>query len=52
MARKFDVGKTFTDYREMLADPGIDAVSVITQWQQHVEPACASLEAGKHVFLE
>ena len=52
MARKFDVAKTFTDYREMLADPAIDAVSVVTQWQQHVEPACASLEAGKHVFLE
>ncbi len=52
MARKFQVGKTFTDYNDMLADPDIDAVSVVTQWQQHVEPACAALDAGKHVFVE
>lgn len=52
MSAKFGVGTTATDYREILADPSIDAVSVVTQWHQHVEPACAALEAGKHVFLE
>ena len=52
MSRKFGVAKTFTDYNGMLADPDIDAVSVVTQWRQHVEPACAALDAGKHVFLE
>jgi UDP-N-acetylglucosamine 3-dehydrogenase len=36
----------------MLADPEIDVVSVVTMWDQHVEPAVAALEAGKHVFLE
>src|SRR4029078_11694870 len=40
------------DYREMLADPDIDAVSVCTMWDQHRAPAIAALEAGKHVFLE
>ena len=36
----------------MLADPEIDAVSIVTMWDQHTEPAVAALEAGKHVFLE
>ena len=48
----FNVPKAFTDYREMLADPVIDVVSVVTMWDQHVEPTVAALDAGKHVFLE
>ena len=44
--------KTYADYRDMLADPEIDAVSIVTMWDQHTEPAVAALEAGKHVFLE
>ncbi len=52
MAAKFGVKKTYTDYRAMLADPDIDAVSIVTMWDQHTAPAVAALEAGKHVFLE
>ncbi len=52
MSTKFGVEKVATDYCDILADPSIDAVSIVTQWHQHVEPACAALEAGKHVFLE
>jgi UDP-N-acetylglucosamine 3-dehydrogenase len=52
MAAKFGVKTTYRDYREMLADPNIDAVSIVTMWDQHTEPAVAALEAGKHVFLE
>src|SRR5260370_36103737 len=52
MAAKFGVKTTYRDYREMLADPSIDAVSIVTMWDQHTEPATAALEAGKHVFLE
>jgi UDP-N-acetylglucosamine 3-dehydrogenase len=48
----FAVAKAFTDYRQMLADPEIEVVSVVTMWDQHVEPAVAALRAGKHVFLE
>ena len=51
-AKKFGVGKTYRDYRDMLADKEIDAVSIVTMWDQHTEPAIAALEAGKHVFLE
>ncbi len=51
-ARKFGVRKTYSDYRDMLADKDIDAVSIVTMWDQHTDPAIAALEAGKHVFLE
>ena len=52
MGRKFNVTKLTTDYRAMLDDPEIDAVSIVTMWDQHADPAVAALEAGKHVFLE
>ena len=51
-AAKFGVRKTYANYRDMLADPEIDAVSIVTMWDQHTAPAVAALEAGKHVFLE
>jgi len=52
LGEKFGADKTFTDYNEMLADPDLDAVSVVTMYDQHKEPAIAALEAGKHVLLE
>ena len=51
-ASKFGVTKTYTDDRDMLADKGIDAVSIVTMWDQHTDPAVDALKAGKHVFLE
>jgi len=51
-ATKFGVKKTYTDYCDLLADKDIDAVSIVTMWDQHTEPAVAALKAGKHVFLE
>ena len=52
MADRFKVKKATADYRTLLADPDIDAVSIVTMWDQHTAPAIAALEAGKHVFLE
>ncbi len=52
IAAAFDVPAAYTDYNRLLEDPDIDAVSVVTMWDQHVEPALAALAAGKHVFLE
>ncbi len=49
---RFSVDRLFTDYRELLADPQVDAVSVVTMWDQHAEPAIGAIEAGKHVFVE
>jgi UDP-N-acetylglucosamine 3-dehydrogenase len=52
VARRFGVRHVFTDYRELLADPAVEAVSVTTMWDQHAGPTLAALHAGKHVFLE
>ena len=43
---------TFRDFREMLAQPGIDVVVIRTPNYVHFEPVMAALEAGKHVFSE
>jgi UDP-N-acetylglucosamine 3-dehydrogenase len=51
-AKKFGVKKTYSDYRDMLTDKSIDAVSIVTMWDQHTDPTVAALAAGKHVFLE
>ncbi len=48
----FPEAKAFSDYRELLAMPQIDAVFVITPDFLHEEMACAALKAGKHVYLE
>jgi UDP-N-acetylglucosamine 3-dehydrogenase len=52
LGRKFGVTNLYTDYHEMLKDPELEAVSVVTMWDQHTAPTLAALEAGKHVFLE
>ncbi|MEX1180880.1 MAG: Gfo/Idh/MocA family oxidoreductase [Cucumibacter sp.] len=52
LGRKYAVSSLYTDYHELLANPDLDAVSIVTMWDQHTEPALAALDAGKHVFLE
>jgi UDP-N-acetylglucosamine 3-dehydrogenase len=52
VAEKYNIPKTYTDYRDMLADRDIDMVSIVTHVRDHYEPTIASLKAGKHVFLE
>lgn len=52
LAARFGVTHTYRDYHELLADPELQAVSIVTMWDQHVGPALAALAAGEHVFLE
>ncbi len=49
---EFGVQRAYADYHELLADPGVDVVSITTHWQEHYEIARAALESGKHVLLE
>src|SRR5262249_51848441 len=50
--RRLHVPHDYADYHDLLADPGIEAVSVVTHVDDHVAPAVAALRAGKHVLLE
>jgi predicted dehydrogenase len=44
--------KTYTDYRELLKDPSVDAVDICLPHYLHGRVAVAALEAGKHVIVE
>lgn len=52
LAADFDIAHTFTDYRDLLARPDIDAVSVCVPNYMHKEITIAALKAGKHVLCE
>ncbi|WP_052255455.1 Gfo/Idh/MocA family protein [Salinicoccus sp. YB14-2] len=45
-------GKAYEDYKELLANPDIDAVSVCTPNYLHAEITMDALKAGKHVLCE
>lgn len=42
----------YTGYHELLADPRIDAVSIVTPDFAHAEIALAAARAGKHILAE
>ena len=52
MKSRFPSVHALTDYREMLADPGIDAVAIATPISTHYNLALQALQAGKHVLVE
>ena len=49
---KYPDAKTFTDMRELFADPEIDAIVVATCNHWHCLAAIWAMEAGKHVYVE
>ena len=51
-AREFGARRWYADWRELLADDGIDAVYVATPVSMHAGQAIAAAEAGKHVLCE
>jgi len=52
VADRFSIGSVHTDYRSILSDDTIDALSVCTPHDSHREIAVAAAEAGKHVLCE
>ncbi len=51
-ANEWGAQRHLTDYRDLLADPKVDAVEVLTPHHLHREMAVAALDAGKHVSLQ
>lgn len=51
-AGEFDIPRVYSDYRELLAAPGIEAVSIVTPTFTHKQMVLAALAAGKHVLCE
>jgi predicted dehydrogenase len=51
-AEKYGIPKMYADYRELLSDPAVQAVSICTWNNSHAELSIAALEAGKHVLVE
>ena len=49
---QFKVGRLTQDYRELVEDPDIDVIDVVTGDAAHFEVTMAALEAGKHVLCE
>lgn len=52
VANKFDVPKAYGDWKSIINDPDIDAVSICTPNSTHAEIAIAAMEKGKHVLVE
>ncbi|MEP3280033.1 MAG: Gfo/Idh/MocA family oxidoreductase [Stappiaceae bacterium] len=49
---EYGFARTSTDWRQVVADPAIDIVSITTPNGLHREMAIAALAAGKHVWCE
>ena len=50
--RVLGVEKTYSDYGELLKDPEVEAVVLVTTSSEHCWQIAAALDAGKHVFSE
>jgi predicted dehydrogenase len=51
-ARRFGATYCCSDYEEILRDPEVDVVLILSRNQHHYRQALAALHAGKHVFVE
>ena len=51
-AKEFDVPKWYGNHQELVADPEIDAVAVVTSTSTHAEVVIDAAKAGKGIFCE
>src|SRR5690554_1888149 len=53
-SRAFDpsIVRGYERAEDLIADPGIDLISICTRTDTHVELTIRALEAGKHVLIE
>ena len=50
--KELPLPRVTTDYHEVLADPTVDAVAIMTGWDSHVVIALDSMRAGKYTAVE
>ncbi len=51
-ASRFGAAYCTTEYEQILGDPDVDVVLIVSRNAQHASQALAALKAGKHVFVE
>jgi predicted dehydrogenase len=51
-AARYGIPAAFTEYDEMLARGGVDAIVNLTPMQAHAEATLRAIAAGKHVYTE
>ena len=52
VAAELGIEKVYADYKEMLADPEVEAVLVCSSTDTHADIAIEAAKAGKHIFCE
>ena len=52
VAKEYNVEYFYTDYKELLLNPEIDAVEILTPHHLHKEQTIHTAEAGKHISLQ
>lgn len=52
LAEFSNIARTYTDYRDLLADPAVDGVIVATPTSTHRDVVIAAAQAGKAIFCE
>ena len=52
LADRFKIPAAYHDYREILKDPAVEAITITAPNALHCEIAIAAAEAGKHVICE
>jgi len=52
LSKRFEIPGIYSDYRELLAQQDIDAVSIAVPNSLHMPVAIAAFESGKHVLIE
>lgn len=52
LADQFGFARATDNWKDLVADPQIDAISITTPNRMHAEMAVAALQSGKHVWCE
>lgn len=52
IAKQYGFEKATDDYRDVLSDPEVDAVVILTRVDMHARLAIEAARAGKHIFMQ